>query len=117
METGLLAVAILAGAVVVIVMGAKDIKERYMHDFRRGISTKGGRLHPNQYDRTGEFRAYVAAEEAALAAFLRETQEGRRKDAGSPGKTREPGIDPNPSPCESSGARERRTAYQSYDSE
>ena len=57
-------------------------------DGRRGITSRGKHLHPNQYDRLGLNRAYVAAEDAALAAGKsrreaakagRAAEEGRRK--------------------------------------
>lgn len=51
------------GAILVVAMLQQDVANG-----RRGITSRGKRLHPNQYDPLGLNRAYVAAEDAALAA-------------------------------------------------
>jgi hypothetical protein len=55
-------------ATVILVLLVVAMFRQAVHNGRRGITTRGKQLHPNQYDPLGLNQAYVAAEEAALAA-------------------------------------------------
>ena len=79
----LIVVSFIIGAIFLVAM-----LQQAVANGRRGITGRGKRLHPNQYDPLGLKQAYVAAEDAALAAGKsrreataagRAAQEARRK--------------------------------------